>query len=159
MIQLENTEKGYKMKEYTPEQLAQNKIICELPIIDEIKKSESEIIEDLEGLKQGQEEINIKVDNGFSKSKDRMDGLETMFKNHIESTKENHKEAMKTLADLKTEIKDNKLKDLSQDLAKKNEEIAVIKSRVMIGVKMVANTILSILAGGAIVYLFSGPGA
>lgn len=144
--------------EYTPEQEALNSRVCELPIIHEIKHAEAEIIEDLVGLKKGQEEIHEKVNTGFSKGKDRMDGLETMFKNHIESTKENHKEAMNTLSDLKTEIKDNKLKDLSQDLAKKNEEIAVIKSRVMAGVKMVVNTILSILAGGAIVYLFSSPG-
>jgi len=83
-----------------------------------------------------------------------MDGLEDMFKEHINTTKDNHKEAMSAYSDLKTEIKDNKLKDMSNDLTKKNEEIKLIKSRFFGAVKMILNSVLSIIVGGLIIYLF-----
>lgn len=138
----------------TPQEEALNSQLPGLDIIKDLQNTDQEIIDDLEEIKEGQAKINEKVDLGFAKGKDRMDGLEKMFENHITTTEGNHKEAMGAYTDLKTEIKDNKFKDVTQELTKKNEEIKQIKEKFFGAVKMVFNTALSIVAGGLVVYLF-----
>ena len=142
------------METLSPQEQALNGQVCNLPVIKELQAQDAEIIKDLEGLKDGQIAIDRKVDTGFAKGKERMDGLENMFKNHISRTEEMHKENQSAYSDLKAEIKDNKFKDVTQELKEKNAEIQAIKDKFWGAVKMVANAVLSVIAGGAIVYFF-----
>lgn len=142
------------METLTPQDEQLNVQLCKLPVIKELQSQDAEIIEDLESLKDGQVAIDKKVDDGFAKGKERMDGLENMFKNHISRTEEMHKENQNAYNDLKAEIKDNKFKDVTQELKEKNAEIQAIKDKFWGAVKMVMNTVLSIIAGGLVIYLF-----
>lgn len=131
----------------TPQEEALQQQVSNLPVF-------KEVINDLEGLRKGQEALGVYVAEGFTKGKDRMDGIEDMFKDHINTTKENHVEAMNNLSDLKTEIKDNKLKDVTDELRQKNSEIQAIKDKTWGAVKMILNGIISVIVGGLIVYFF-----
>jgi len=130
----------------TPEQLALNERICELPIIAELREKDAEIISDLELIKEGQDKINDKVDLGFAKGKDRMDGLESMFKDHISTTKDNHKETMSAYSDLKTEIRDQKITELKNELKDRKSSDSSLKNDM---IKILVVTVIS-----AVGYLF-----
>ena len=148
MVQLNNTEdKGYKV--ITPEEQALNDRIVALPAIKELHQKSQDIKSELD-------ELNDKVDSGFSKGKEKMEWLETMFTNHINRTEEMHSENQRSYSDLKQEIKDNKFKDVTQELKEKNKEIEAIKNKFWGAVKMVMNGIISVIAGGLIVYFFKG---
>lgn len=131
----------------TPTEEALQLQVCKLPVI-------VEIIEDLDGLKEGQEGLKEKVDSGFAKGKERMDGLETMFEEHIAATKENHKEAMGAISSLNIEIKDNKIKDVVQESSKKSAEFKAYKEKVYSVVKTVVIGIFMLIAGGFVGKLF-----
>jgi len=124
----------------TPEQLALNERICELPIIAELREKDAEIISDLELIKEGQDKINDKVDLGFAKGKDRMDGLESMFKDHISTTKDNHKETMSAYSDLKTEIRDQKITELKNELKDRKSSDSSLKNDM---IKILVVTVIS----------------
>ena len=136
----------------TPQEEELQAQLIGLPVIKELKEADKEIIEDLEGIKKGQATLAQFVSEGFAKGKDRMDGLETMFKDHINTTKENHKEAMSAYTDLKGEIKDNKIKDMTQDLTKTREEIKTYRERVWWFVKMVFTGVFGLVLGALAVY-------
>jgi hypothetical protein len=156
VIQLDNINKGEQM--LTPEQIAaHDEQIKQLPTIKKLEESDKEIIEDLEGLRQGQNKLEQKVDDGFAKGKDKMEWLETMFKNHIEKTEHNHKEAMGAISSLDREIKDNKMRELEKNLQaaligrqKDDDKRSAFKNGLLIGLSILAaGTVLS-----AIGYLF-----
>ena len=130
----------------TLEEIELNKRIRVLPIIRELQATDKEIIDDLELIKEGQDKINDKVDLGFSKGKDRMDGLESMFKDHISTTKDNHKEAMGAYSDLKTEIRDQKITELKNELKDRKSNDNGLKNDL---IKIALVTIIS-----AVGYLF-----
>ena len=130
----------------TLEEIELNKRICVLPIIRELQATDKEIIDDLEQIKEGQDKINDKVDLGFSKGKDRMDGLESMFKDHISTTKDNHKETMSAYSDLKTEIRDQKITELKNELKDRKSNDNGLKNDL---IKIALVTIIS-----AVGYLF-----
>ena len=120
----------------TQEEEALNERICVLPVIKDLQDKDAEIIEDLEGLKVGQESLRATVSEGFAKGKDRMDGIEgkveslrEMMLAFITQSQANHNE-------LKNEIKDGKIQELRNDLHAKNKEDekrAAFKSGLAIG--------------------------
>ena len=113
-------------------------------------RSDEEIIEDLEGLRKGQEKLGSFVSEGFAKGKDRMDGLEEMFKDHIDTTKNNHKEAMSAISGLNIEIKDNKIKDVIQENNKKSEDFKAYKKEVWGVVKTLIIGVVMLLVGAVV---------
>ena len=140
MLQLDNTHKGEYM--LTPEQIAvQDEQIKQLPTIIGLHQKNEEIIQDLEGLRVGQESLSRTVSEGFAKGKDRMDGIEgkveslrEMMLAFIAQSQSNHNE-------LKNEIKDGKIQELRNDLhtkAKEDEKRAAFKSGLTIGLTVLA---------------------
>ena len=122
----------------TPQEEALQLQVSNLPVF-------KEVITDLEGLRKGQEALGAYVAEGFTKGKDRMDGLEDMFKDHINTTKDNHKDSMKAISDLNVEVKDNKIKDLSLEKAKEAEAFKAYKEKVWSIVKIVFSGVFGAL--------------
>ena len=125
---------------------ALNGRVSALPVIKSLQDKDAEIIDDLEKLKKGQDTLNTTVSEGFSKGKERMDGLEVMFKNHIDTTKDNHKETMQAYSDLKTEIRDQKISELKNELKDRKANDNGLKNDI---IKIVFVSVIS-----AIGYLF-----
>lgn len=105
----------------TPQQEALNGQVCELDVIKELKEKDAEIIEDLEGLKTGQENIEKRLDKGA----ERMDGIEDELKDLKGALINGLKDVIaevrdQKLSELKTELKDRKSSDsnLKNDLIK-----------------------------------------
>jgi len=142
------------MTPLTPQQVAFETQLEQSPEFSRLKEVDQEIIADLEGLKIGQTALGAFVSEGFTKGKDRMDGLETMFKDHINTTKDNHRETMSAYTDLKTEIRDNKFKDLQGDNKALRDEIEERKKRKWDILKIIISGLVSLLVGGLAVRFF-----
>lgn len=134
------------MDELTPAQQAFENQLIESPTVKKLHEADKEIIKDLEGLKSGQKSLGDFVSEGFAKGKDRMDGLETMFKDHINTTKENHRETMSSYTDLKTEIRDQKITELKNELKDRKSSDSSLKNDI---IKIAILTVI-----GAVGYLF-----
>ncbi len=102
----------------TPEQVAElDKGFRETEVYTEIKDVEAEIIKDLDGLAEGQEKLNSKVDEGFEKGRIRMDGIEKMILDSDKKRDEQHNEVL-------NKITDNEITRLSKKLEEKDSKIA-----------------------------------
>jgi archaellum component FlaC len=116
--------------ELSPEQVALNGRVTELPVIIGLHEKNKKIIDDLEGLKEGQTILDRKVETGFEKGRKRMDGIEgelrevkdevksltALVVNFISQSQINHNE-------LKSEIQNGKIQELREELKiKRNEE-------------------------------------
>ena len=109
----------------TPEQIADLEgKVKQLPIfkkheddITSLKKNDEEIIGDLEGLKEGQKQLEEKVDLGFEKGRVRMDGIEKMIKDSDKKRDEQHTEVL-------NKITDNEITRLTKKLEDKDTKIA-----------------------------------
>lgn len=141
----------------TPQEEALNNQIKVLPIIMETQGS-------IKILTEGQHEIQVhlnEVDQRLEDGSKVMKGLIgdvkqlfNLFNNHVQRTEQMHKDQMRSNEDIKVEIKDNKLKDLGAELTEKNKEITALKAKMWGFAKMIFNSILAFLTGGAIVYFF-----
>ena len=123
----------------TPDQEALNNRIIELPVIVELREKDGEIIDDLEGLKEGQKKLSEYVHNGFTKGTRRMDGIE----DELKSLKDEFQRGIKEVI---TEIKDQKISDLKKDLSDRKASDSTLKNDL---IKIAVVTIL-----GAIGFLF-----
>jgi len=140
----------------TPQQQELNDRVGELPIIKDLQTKDNEIIEDLEGLRVGQERLHSFVQEGFSKGKDRMDGIEGEVKEVKNDVKELSRlivsfftEAKQMHAELKSEIQNGKIQELRNELQsrqKDEDKRSSFKSGLMIGLSVLAaGTVLSII--------------
>ena len=102
----------------TPQQEALNGQVCELPVIKNLQAKDDEIIEDLEGLKEGQDGLNKRLDKGTERMNgiegkvqnlsDKFDSFLSMFSNHVQRTEQMHRE-------IKDNMKDEKYNDLKEE--------------------------------------------
>ena len=111
----------------TPQEEALNNQLCTLPVIIDLKAKDAEIIDDLEGLKVGQESLSQTVSEGFAKGKVRMDGIEEEVRKLSETLRDGLKDVIsevrdQKLSELKNELKDRK----SSDNSLKNDMIKII---------------------------------
>ena len=119
----------------TPQQEALNGQVCELDVIKELKEKDAEIIEDLEGLKTGQENIEKRLDKGA----ERMDGIEDELRDLKGAL-------INGLKDVIAEVRDQKLSELKTELKDRKSSDSTLKNDL---IKIGVVTIL-----GAIGYLF-----
>ena len=87
--------------------------------INDLKENDEEIIKDLEGLKDGQHNINVRLEKGDN----RMDGIEQMIRDGDKRRDEQHADVInkidaKEMGELKAEIRKRNEKD-EKDEAKK----------------------------------------
>ena len=145
----------------TPQQEALNGQVSELDVIKNLQDKDQEIIDDLEGLKEGQKTLEDKVDVGFEKGRKRMDGIEGemkelradfksfigMFTNHVSRTEQMHQET-------KNSIQDHKYQDLQDEKKALKAQIEESKAKKWEILKMLGTGAVSLMVGGLGVYLF-----
>jgi len=126
----------------TPAEIAENERIKNMPVIKELHS-------DLEGLKEGQEKLNDKVDSGFEKGRKRMDSMEVdikEIKNIIlageKKRDEQHNETLRT-------ISDNEIIRLQKKIEERDAEVKTNDSRVWevtkIGLTAIVSIVITIL--------------
>ena len=119
----------------TPQEEALNGQVCNLDVIKDLQAKDDEIIEDLEGLKDGQEDINSRLDKGAV----RMDGIE-------DELKDLKGELISGLKNVISEVRDQKLSELKNELKdRKSSDHSLKNDIIKIGIVTVI---------GALGYLF-----
>lgn len=91
--------------------------------IKELQERDEEIVKDLEGLKEGQEKINEKVDTGFEKGRKRMDGIEGDLKNLTQMLTNSDKKRDEQHGAILNKITDNEIVRLEKKLAERDKLI------------------------------------
>jgi len=119
----------------TPQQEALNGQVCELPVIKDLQAKDEEIINDLEGLKEGQQNIEMRLDKGA----ERMDGIEGELKDL-------KTELIHGLKNVISEVRDQKLAELKNELKDRKTSDSSLKNDI---IKIVVVTVI-----GALGYLF-----
>ena len=142
------------MEQLTPVQEAFEIQVKQSPTINDIKECLAVYEAEQKKLIAGQAEIKRDVQEGFTKGKNRMDGMEHMFQDHINTTQGNHKEAMNAISGLNIEIKDNKFKDMATESTKRGEEFKAYKDKVWGVVKTLLIGIIMLATGKAFGKLF-----
>lgn len=115
----------------TPQEEALNGQVCNLDVIKDLQAKDDEIIEDLEGLKDGQEDINSRLDKGAV----RMDGIEDELKKLSDTVKDG-------LNNVITEIRDHKITELTTELKIKKAEGSTLKTGLIL---IAVTTVVSII--------------
>ncbi len=129
----DNKLKGVKVFQNEQEREQVNEKIKNLPVIQDLQKADFEIIKDLEGLKDGQEEINERLDKGA----ERMDGIEADVRDLKDIV-------IKGFSDIKDTINTKENEKLRSDIEKmienknKNENRVWDIIKIFLGVLIVA---------------------
>lgn len=114
----------------TPEQIEHQEIqLNQLPTIKALKEADETLYRELKTLEQGQKSLEDKVDTGFEKGKERMDGMESkidnlfnLFTSHTQRTEQMHQET-------KDALKDHKYQDLKEEKKALQAQIDDAKKR------------------------------
>ena len=136
--------------ELTPQAQALETQLTQSPLICELQETDEKLLKGQKGIQEHLSEVDDRLEDGsrvMAELKSDIKGLSGIFNNHVMRTEQMHQE-------IKSEIKDNKFKDVTAELKNKNEEIEAIKTRFWGGVKMILNGVISIIVGGAVVYFF-----
>ena len=104
----------------TAQQEALHLQVCELPIIKELKENDSILFNELEQLKEGQNSMNSRLDKGA----ERMDGIE----GELKDLKSELKEGIKSVI---SEIKDQKLSELKNELKDRKSNDSNLKNDIL----------------------------
>ena len=134
----------------TPQEQALETQISKLPTIAKLEETDRLLMEGQNSIQEHLNEVDERLEDGskvMAGLKSDIKGLYNIFSNHVTRTEQMHQE-------IKTEIKDNKFKDVTSELKEKNKEIEAIKEKFWGAVKMISNAILSVIVGGLIVYFF-----
>lgn len=129
------------------QKLELNSVCSELPFVQELKAKDEEIIEDLEGLKKGQAQLDQKVETGFEKGRKRMDGIEGELKEVKQSLDGLKDVIIKQHEEIKSKITDNEISRLKTALDERDKAIEKKDGRawevIKIGLTAVASIIVT----------------
>lgn len=141
-----------------------NAQVCELEIIKELQKNDEQLKYGQQCIQEHLNEVDRRLEDGSKVMKGLITDVKEVFdlvEHNADKSAERHREAMQGNADLKIEIKDNKYKDMSQDLKeskrlieKKDKEIKEGKRKRWDLLKIVISGIVSLIVGGLLVRFF-----
>lgn len=115
----------------TEQELAQfNDHVCKLPVIEDLKRTDKEIIDDLEGLKNGQNELLNNLEKHetankaqFEKGAARMSGIEGELKEMKSAMHSQHSQIMAAIAENRQAIRDKAFDDMKAEIRRRDEEL------------------------------------
>lgn len=110
-----------------------------------LQSRDEEIVEDLNDLKEGQIQLNDKVETGFEKGRIRMDGIEGEMKTIKDMILEGDKKRDEQHGAILHKITDNEIARLEKQLNKRDSELEKKDSRIWDAAKIVLTAILSIV--------------
>lgn len=129
-----------------PEIAAIDEQIKQTETVKKLQERDEEIVKDLEGLKEGQKDINEKVDIGFEKGRIRMDGIEEEVKKVTQMLVDSGKKRDEQHSAVLSKITDNEIAKLERKLADREKLIETKDSKVWDVIKGGIIAIFSIIA-------------
>jgi len=130
--------------ELTPAEIAENERIRKLPVIKELHKMDEEIVKDLDGLKQGQKELNSKVEIGFEKGRKRMDSIESDVREIKEIMLENNRKRDKQHQETLDKISNNEIQRLEKKVDDSKEIVRTVNHRIWRILELILASVFSI---------------
>ena len=116
----------------------------ETEVYSEIKEVEKEIIQDLEGLKAGQSDLDEKMDAGFEKGRVRMNTIENKMDNQDKKRDDQHLEMMR-------KIDAKEMSELKAEIRKRNESDEKTESRKWDATKIFLSVVATALVTYAVI--------
>ena len=137
--------------------LTLNNQVCELPIIEELKSNDLKLFDEVKDLKEGHSDIIEHLDHIDSRLEDgteRMDGIEGKVDKIADKLNSYSERAEQRHREIKDDLKDQKYQDLKEEKKELQAQIDAGKKTRWEVTKIVITGIVSIIVGGAVVYLF-----
>lgn len=117
----------------------------ETDTIKKLQAADVEILDDLEGLRQGQKDLNEKVETGFEKGKKRMDGIEDKVDKIEKMLIESDKKRDEQHAQILNKITDNEITRLQKSLDERDRQIEKKDGRTWEVAKILFTAIVSVV--------------
>jgi len=128
-----------------PEIAAIDEQIKQTDTVKLLQERDEEIVKDLEGLKEGQEKINEKVDIGFEKGRKRMDGIEGELKDVKRMLVDSGKKRDEQHTAILNKITDNEIVRLEKKLGEREKQIEKKDSKEWELAKIILTAVISIV--------------
>ena len=125
------------------EKIVMNEKVCQLPIIQELKSNDAELMKGQRLIQEHLCEVDERLEDGSIFMKGLKEDIEQMS---------NRSEQMHL--EVRNDLKDHKYQDIKSELKEKNEQIRKYKEKVWSIFKIILTGLIGIGSGGLTVYLF-----
>lgn len=127
-----------------PEVEALDNQLKQTDTVKQLQTRDEEIVSDLEGLKEGQKQLNDKVELGFEKGRKRMDGIEGELKQVKEMLVDSGKKRDAQHTAILNKITESEISRLEKKLETRENQLEKKDSRVWEVFKIALTAIISI---------------